>query len=463
MRRFTLSVVAFSLAAFGLALQAEPVDGEWPRWRGPFDNGVARGDAPTNWGDTQNIKWKVDVPGKGLSSPVIWKDKIFMTTAVSDAPVAPAAESGGPGPGARGKAGGKKGGAKAGRKKGGGGPGGGAGVAQHRFLVLADDRRTGKKLWEQQATETTPHEGYHRQYGSFASNSPVTDGETLITYFGSRGVYAYDLDGKPLWNKDLGDMYKRLQFGEGTAAVLHGDTVLINFDGERDDDFLVALNKNTGEEQWRTDRVDISNWAAPLVLEHAGKKQVVVAAPTKVRSYDFETGKLIWECAGLGANTIPAPVSDGEMVWVMSGYRDPNLLAIKLAGASGDITGTDHVVWTNERGNSYSSSPVLHDGILYFLTDRGMISAFDAKSGEPFYHQQRLPKVYSFKSSLVGANGKLYMASEQGDVVVLKMGKEYEVLATNTMTDEFFVATPAFAGGEIFLRGKSTLYCISEM
>ncbi len=436
MRRFTLSVVAISLAAFGLGLQAEPVDGEWPRWRGPFDNGVARGDAPTNWSDTQNIKWKVEVPGKGHSSPVIWGDKIFLTTAVSSEPV-PAAQ--------------------------GGGPGGGAGVAHHKYLVLAYDRNSGKKLWEHQATEGTPHEGYHRQYGSFASHSPVTDGETLIAYFGSRGVYAYDLAGKLLWSKDLGDMYKRLAFGEGTAPVLHGDTVLINFDDQRDDNFLVALNKKTGDEQWRTERVEISNWAAPLVLEHAGKKQIVVAAPTKVRSYDFETGELIWECAGLGANTIPAPVSDGEMVWVMSGYRDPNLLAIKLAGASGDITGTDQVVWTNERGNSYSSSPVLHDGILYFLTDRGMISAFDAKSGEPFYHQQRLPKVYSFKSSLVGANGKLYMASEQGDIVVLKMGKEYEVLATNTMTDEFFVATPAFAGEEIFLRGKNTLYCISEM
>ncbi len=459
----------FSIAATAATIPAAPppaaigVEGEWPRWRGPFDNGMARGPAPTTWSATENIQWKAEIPGRGHSSPVIWGDKIFVTTAVPTGPAAtqpearqsaqPSAQRGSGRP----KAAGKSGRGQARRR----GPGGGAGVAEHRFLLLAYDRNTGKKLWEREATRTTPHEGYHRQYGSFASSSPVTDGKIVIAFFGSRGVFAYDLDGQLQWKKtDFPRQRMRLAFGEGIAPTLHQDTLLLTFDDEGDDDFLLALDKSTGEEKWRTGRKEVSNWAAPLVVKHGGEYQVVVAAPTKVRSYRMTSGELIWEAAGLGLNTIPKPISDGEMVWVMSGYRDPNLLAIRLNGAQGDITDSSQVVWTNQRGNSYSASPVLNDGILYFVTDRGMISAFDAKTGEPHYHQQRLPNPYTLKSSPVGADGKLYVSTESGDVVVLKMGTEFEVLAVNTIEDEFFIATPAIADGRIYLRGIHTLYSI---
>ena len=433
---------------FIVPLIAEPVvDGEWPRWRGPFDNGVARGAAPTKWSATENILWKAVIPGRAHSSPVIWQDRIFATTAVETGkPAEPR-----PAPPAGSKA----------PKKGGPGGGGDMPLLEHRFIVMALDRATGKKVWEKVATTETPHEGYHNTYGSFASNSPVTDGEIVIASFGSRGVYAYDLDGNLKWEKGFGKFNLRLQFGEGTAPVLHGDTLLLNFD-HQGEDFLVALDKNTGKELWRTAREEESNWSAPLVIEHGGKTQVVVAATAKVTSYDITNGKLIWECAGLGLNTIPAPVFDGEMVYVMSGYRDPNLLAIKVAGASGDLTATEHVVWTNQRANSYTASPVLHQGILYFVTDNGFISAFDAKTGEPYYHQQRLPNPYKFKSSPVAAGGHLYLATEEGDVVVLKLGKEYVVESVNDMGDEFFVATPAFADGKMYLRGLNTLYAIGE-
>jgi outer membrane protein assembly factor BamB len=423
----------------------------WPQWRGPDFNGMARGDAPLKWSDTENIKWKAAIPGRGFSTPVVWGEKIFLTTAIPTGKTAatPASQP------AQGNQGSRSGGGR-------GGPGGGAGANQeHQFIVMCLDKKTGKTLWQKVAKTAVPHEGYHGMYGSFASNSPVTDGKNLYAFFGSRGVYCYDLNGKLLWEKDLGvQMKMRLQFGEGTAAVLHDDKLLLVFDYQGES-FIVALNKANGNEVWRAKREEISNWSTPLVVEHAGRKQVIVSAPTKVRSYDLQSGKLIWDCAGLGLNTIPQPVHQDGVVYVMSGFRDPKLLAIKL-GKEGDLTNTDAVLWSETRGLSYTPSPVLFDGKLYTLTDSGMVSVFDAKTGKPYYHQQRLPKPYNFKASPVGANGKLYLASEDGDVVILKMGEKFEVLATNTLEDQMFIASPVILNGEIFLRSQNTLFCISE-
>ena len=243
--------------------------------------------------------------------------------------------------------------------------------------------------------------------------------------------------------------------------MLHGDTVILIFD-HQGEDFIVAVDKNTGNELWRQSREEESNWSAPLVIDHGGRTQVVVSATAQVKSYDIETGEEIWECGGLGLNTIPAPVYDGENVYVMSGYRDQNMFAIKLDGASGDLTGTEHVLWENQRGNSYTPSPVLHDGILYFTSDNGMISAMDAKTGEPHYIQQRLPSPTKLKSSPVAAGDYLYQATEDGDIVVVKLGKEYEVESVNHFEGEFFIATPAFADGKIYVRGLNTLYAIGE-
>lgn len=416
-------------------------DSDWPRWRGPADDGVARGDAPTTWSDTSNIAWKVNVPGKGNSSPVIWGEKIFLTTAIPTG-AAPAAPAAAPGAGRR------------------GGPGGGAGpLVEHKFDLLCLDRKTGKTIWQKTAISATPHEGYHGQYGSFASNSPVTDGKHVFAFFGSRGIYAYDLDGNQIWGKDMGvKMRMRLSFGEGIAPTLHEDSLILGFDQEGDS-FVVVLDKNTGKEKWRAARDEISAWSAPFVVEHGGRKQVIISASKKVRSYDLQSGKLIWEAAGLGANVIPAPVHQNGIVYVMSGYRDPNLMAIRL-GRDGDLTGTDAILWSLQRGTSYTPSPVLQDNKLYFVTDTGMLTCLNATTGAPYYQQQRLPKPYSFKSSPVAVNGKLYLATENEDVVVVKMGEKFEVLATNTLADQMFIATPAVAGGDIYLRGQSTLFCI---
>jgi outer membrane protein assembly factor BamB len=421
-----------SLAAFAAA-------DDWSHWRGPNRDGMARGDAPSEWNDSNRIAWRAAIPGRGHSSPVIWGDKLFLTTAVptGDAPSQSAPQDGRRGAG-----------------------GGAASGQEHKFVVMCFDRKTGKLLWEQVAATVKPHEGYHARYGSFASNTPATDGKRLYAFFGSRGLYAYDLDGRLIWSKRFPPMRMRLGFGEGVAPTLDDQTLYLKFDQE-DGSYLVALDKDNGEERWRVQRDEISSWSEPLVVTHEGKKQLVVSATNRVRSYDARSGKLIWEASGLGANVIPSPVTANGLVFVMSGFRDPKLMAIRL-GRTGDLTGTDAIVWSNDRGNSYTPAPVLYENKLYMLTDNGMLSCLDAATGEPYYRQQRLPKPYNFKASPVGANGKLYLATEEGDVVVVRMGEKFDVIATNTLNDQMFVATPAIAGGSIYLRGQTTLFCIRD-
>jgi outer membrane protein assembly factor BamB len=441
--RISLAVIGAALLFWTLAAGLAPEETYWPYWRGPAADGMAVGNAPLNWSDTQNIRWTTDIPGLGNSSPVVWGDQIFLTTAIkTSASAAPAQTVAPPETGARGRA-----------------PAGPQ--VEHQFDVLCLDRKTGKVLWQRTATTAVPHEGSHQTYGSFASNSPVTDGKHVYAFFGSRGMYCYDMKGNLVWQKDYGvQMRMRMAFGEGMAPVLSGDRLILVFDHEGDS-FMVVLDKATGKEIWRAARDEKSSWAAPLVVDVGGRKQVVVSATKKVRSYDLENGKLIWECGGLGQNTIPQPVRQDDLIFCMSGYQNPMLLAIRL-GREGDLTGTDAVVWSQAKGNSYTPSPVIFDNKLYVLTDTGMISCYNARTGEPYYQQVRLPKAYSFKSSPVGADGKLYLASENEDVIVLKMGEKYEVLATNTMPDQVFIATPAITGGEIFLRSKARLYCIRE-
>ncbi|HEX5833759.1 MAG TPA: PQQ-binding-like beta-propeller repeat protein [Pyrinomonadaceae bacterium] len=435
-----LSVMLLSLV-FGGLVQAQG-DAHWPQWRGPFFNGMARGDAPTVWSDTKNIKWKVEIPGRGFSTPVIWGDKIFLTTAVPSGK-APEQPQAAPSPEGR-------------RAGGGAGP-----LVEHKFEVLCLDRKTGKLLWQRTAKVATPHEGFHRAYGSFASNSPITDGRYVYAFFGSRGLYAYDFNGKLIWEKDFGvQMKMRLAFGEGAAPLMLKDQLFVVFDHEGGS-FMVAVDKRNGKELWRSQREEPSSWSTPLAIDHNGRTEIIVPATNKVRSYDARNGKVLWESAGLGSNVIPVPVYHNGMVYVMSGHRDPKLMAIKL-GKEGDISGSDAIAWSHTRGIAYTTSPVLFDNKLYVVTDSGMVSAFNATTGEAFYAQTRLPKASNLKASPVGANGKLYIATEDGDVVVLKMGEKFEVIGVNTLEDQVFIATPVIADGEIYLRGQNTLFCISE-
>jgi len=420
MRRI-LATLACAACSGAVLIGAGP---DWAYWRGRNADGMAVGDAPLRWSDTQNIRWKAAIPGSGHSSPVVWGDRIFLTTAVPAAP--------------------SRGGARD--------------LVEHRFVVLCYDRQTGKQVWERVARVAVPHESYHSTYGSFASNAPVTDGKHVYAFFGSRGLYAYTTDGSLVWQKDFGALTMFMTFGEGAWTWLEGHTLLVVLDHEGDS-FLVALDAATGRERWRASRAGNTNWSGPYVTAVNGRKQVIVSATREVVAYDFESGKRVWWARGLGQNTIPQPVAANGLVFVMSGYRNPNLMAIRL-GREGDLTGTDAIVWQNARGNSYTPSPVLHDGILYALTDAGMLSAFDAATGTAHYLQQRLPKPYQFKASPVGANGRLYLASESDDVIVVRMGPTFEVLATNTLDGHTFIASPAIVDGEIYLRSTTTLFAI---
>ena len=435
-----LSVAILAMSAAAALAGQEKSPGNWPHWRGPHHTGVAEADVPLTWSDTANVRWKVEIPGRGMSTPVVWGDRLFLTTAVptAAAPAAPAEAGGGRG------------------------PGGGTGAGQeHRFEVLAIDRQSGKVLWQRTATTAVPHEGYHHIYGSFASNPPATDGQRVYAFFGSRGLFAYDLNGKELWKKDLGiKAAMHLAFGEGTGVVVDGGRIYLQYDHNQAG-AIIALDAATGNELWRVPRNHRSSWSTPLVVSHGGRKQLVVSAETKVSALDVDTGKVVWEVAALGMNPIPQPVQHGDLVVLMSGYRNPKLLAVKL-GRTGDLTGTDAIAWETTRGTSYTASPALHDARLYVIADNGQMSVFNATTGAPAYIQQRLPKPYNFKASPLVVRDRVYLATEEGDVVVVKTGDTHEILATNTLTDQSFIASPVAVGNDLYLRSRTHLFRISR-
>ena len=338
----------------------------------------------------------------------------------------------------------------------------GGGVVPDEVLsyeVHALDRGDGSTVWRRSVLTEAPHEGHHPD-GTWASGSPVTDGEVLIAFFGSRGLYAFDLDGRELWNRDFGDMRTRLGFGEGSSPALHGDRVFVIWDHE-DDSFIVALDKNSGEEIWRRDRDEMSAWTTPLVVEHGGRTQVITSATNRVRAYDAETGAPIWDTTGMTLNAIPSPVYSDGVVYLTSGFRGSKLLAVRLDGAAGDITGTDQVVWSVDRDTPYVPSPLLHDGVIYFTkVNRGILSAYDARTGEALYGNQRLGAVRNIYASPVAVGNRVYFASRDGEFLVAKAGPKFEVLAESELDDRFD-ASPAIVGDEIYLRGRSNLYCIA--
>jgi outer membrane protein assembly factor BamB len=414
-----------ALAGLCLPLGAQaPAEKFWPQWRGPHASGVSpSANPPTEWSETKNVRWKVDLPGRGASTPIVWGDRIYVSTAV---PVN--------GTGHR---------------------------AQHRFVVMALNRKDGKTVWQQVAREEQPHEGTHQEFGTMASASAVTDGELVIASFESRGIHAFDMSGKPVWQKDLGDKQMRNEFGEGSSPALYKDKLFVVWD-HQGESFIVALNKRTGDELWRQKRDEIDSWSTPLVVESGGRAQVVTGAMRRVRAYDADTGAVVWETGGLTMNPIPSPVSADGLVILMSGFRGNSLKAIRFADAKGDITGTPSVVWTLDRDTPYVPSPLLYDGILYFLkSNNALLSAVDAKTGKPHYQAQRVEGLDSVFASPVGAAGRVYLLGQQGSAVVLKHGPTLEVLTTNSLNDRFD-ASPVLVDREMYLRGYENLYCVAE-
>jgi outer membrane protein assembly factor BamB len=428
-----LSVVWIAPAASGQGV-ADPR--YWAQWRGPEATGVSRtATPPVEWSETENIRWKIQIPGRGTGSPVVWEDRVFLMTAI---PV-----------GAEGEAShAPRGGL---RERG-----------VHRFVVMAIARSDGGVIWEREVREEEPHEGAHVDNGTWASSSVVTDGEHVFAYFESRGLYAFDMDGNLEWEVDLGDKAMRNEFGEGSTPALFRDRLVVVWDHIGGQSFVTALDKNTGEEIWRADRDEIDTWATPLPVEVDGRVQVVVPGRDRLVSYDLSDGSIVWESDGLTMNPIPSPVhSDGVMI-AMSGFQGNDLKAIRLAGAQGNITGTDAILWELDRDTPYVPSPLLYDGVVYFLkTNSGILSAMDAATGTPLFELQRLEGVPNVFASPVGADGRIYLAGRDGATLVIGQGPEYEVLATNVL-DDGFDASPALVDGEIYLRGYRYLYSIGE-
>jgi outer membrane protein assembly factor BamB len=337
---------------------------------------------------------------------------------------------------------------------------GGAPRTMQEFVVLAVSRDTGDVIWRQTAREELPHEG-RQANNSWASASAITDGTHVIASFGSRGLYCYDMEGTLIWERDLGDMRTRGSFGEGSSPALFGNTVVVTWDHEGQS-FIIALEKTTGEELWRKNREEPTSWATPLIVEHAGRHQVVTPGTNRVRSYDLETGELIWQGDGLTPNAIPSPVTSDGIVYLMSGYRGNALQAVSLAVARGEISGTDALLWEHDRDSPYVPSPLLYRDTLYFLkSNNGILSAFDVSSGTAQYGPVRLEGISEVYASPVGAAGRVYILGRDGNALVLADGPELIVLARNSL-DDGFDASPAIVADEMYLRGYRYLYRISE-
>lgn len=438
-------LIGFVFVFSGLFLAAENTsdyEKHWHQWRGPYMTGVSpNGDPAIEWSETKNVKWKIAVPGKGHATPIIWGDQIFILSAVEtdkeDKPVE--------------------------QKK---SPQHGRGMPTirttkiHKFIIFAINRNDGKILWQHTVKEELPQEGTH-QFGSWASNSPITDGQHVYAYFGSRGLFCFDMKGNLKWERDFGQMSKRLNFGEGSSPALHGNKIVVNWDHEGQS-FIIALDKKTGKDIWKVDRDEATSWATPLIVEVNGKPQVITSATELIRSYDLDTGKLIWECSGMTLNAIPTPFAAEGILYVMSGFRGNALLTIRLADAKGNITDTDAIVWKHDKDTPYAPSALLYDDNLYFLkSNNGILSCFDAKTGKEYYSRQRLEGMGNVFASPVGAKDRIYITGQKGTFYVIKHGPEFKILAKNTLDDNFN-ASPVVIGNQLFLRGYKNLYCIEE-
>ncbi|MBE87707.1 MAG: hypothetical protein CMO69_08240 [Verrucomicrobiales bacterium] len=433
-----------ALFAFGIILTGKSTlkaDSNWPSWRGSTGNGTAPDSSkpPKEWSEEKNIFWKINLPGLGHSTPIIWKDKIFLTSAIAfgekkEPPIydnAPGSHDNLP-------------------------------VAQkHKFVVFCIDKITGKIIWETTCNESFPHEGGHKS-GSLASASPVTDGKQVIAYFGSHGLYSVDCQsGKILWKRDLGKMATKHGHGEGSSPVLKNNTIIINWDHEKES-AIYAIDKNTGKNIWKVDRKEVTSWSTPLIVKSGEKNHVIVSSTDRIRGYDMNNGKVIWECSGMSNNVVASPVSESEKVYLGCSYDKRAMIAIDIKGAKGDITDTDHVMWSTNKRTPYVPSPLLYKGTLYYLSHyQGILSVTHAESGETKAGPFRISALREIYSSPIGAGDHIYITSREGLTIVLSHEGEPKPVAFNKL-DDSFSASAAISNNQIFLRGEKFLYCIGS-
>ncbi len=431
-----LSIVLIAL--LGFAAHAADPEHQWGQWRGPHATGVApHADPPVRWSPTQNVRWKTPLPGRGHSSPVVWDGVVYITAAVPVGPVFPPSPD--PAPGAHDN----------------------LLVSQaQRYEVVALDARTGETRWRRTVKEAIPHEGQHRS-GSHASSSPVTDGEHVVAFFASHGLHGLTTAGELVWSVDLGVMTSKHGHGDGASPVLHGDMVAITWDHEGAS-FVAAFDKATGKQRWRVAREEPTSWSTPIVVEHEGRAQLVVNGTHRIRGYDLATGAEIWQAGGLTDNVVASPVSADGMVYAGSSYQKKSMVAVRLSGARGDLTGSDHIVWSRTRRTPYVPSPLLYGDSLYFLAHyQGVFTRVIAKTGEEPGAPIRLEGLFSIYASPVGAAGRIYVTDLEGTTAVLTRGPSPKVLALNSL-GEGVAASAAVVGDAIYLRGEHHLWCLAK-
>jgi outer membrane protein assembly factor BamB len=444
MKKLNVSMVLMILCVF-LISEGRIFAQNWPGWRGDGSGISQEKDLPLKWSEDKAVKWKTPIPGAGHSSPIVWGNRVFVTTAVAEDPNVETF----------------KGGVYLGgdRRK--------PDKSQYTYRVICLDADKGNVLWSKTVRTQEPKTRRHTK-NTYASETPVTDGKNVFASFGSTGLYCLDFEGSVIWQRDLGLLRSRSGWGTAASPVLFRNTFIVNCDSD-DESYIAAFDKSTGNPVWRTERNEGSSWGTPFLFEAAGRTTVVTNATRRMRGYDAATGKLLWECAGGSMISVPSPVATEGLVFLSSGHnlfpRRP-IVAVRLT-ASGDITPpigrseSDGVAWLHRSGGPYVTSPIAIGEYLYVPQDKGYLNCYEARTGKSVYKKKKLGERNTITASPVAADGRIYIQTEGGECYVIKPGPQFEILAVNKL-DETFCASPAVSAGKIFLRGRKKLYCIAK-
>lgn len=424
--------------------------GNWPSFRGNQASGVADGqNLPDHWDGTRgtNIRWKTRIPGLAHSSPVIWGDRLYVTTAISS----------------RGEATFKHGLYGEGDAS--------PDRSVHQWKLYCLDKRSGRIVWEKIAYTGVPREKRHMK-STYANSTPATDGRYVVAFFGSQGLYGFSAQGDLLWKRDLGVLdvgaYDAPEYEWGTASspIIYGSKVIVQCDTQKED-FLLAADIATGTTLWKAGRDELPSWGTPNVFTGAGRAELVTNASNFIRGYDPETGKELWRLGGSSKITAPTPVFSEDLIVVASGRRPEAPLFVIRAGASGDITpgqgqsSSQQILWSRQQRGSYMPTPLVYRGFLYVLANQGIFDCYELRSGKELYRQRIAHQGGGFSASPVAADGRIYLPGEDGDVFVVKAGKEFELLSTNPM-GERLMATPALSDGTMYIRAEHSVFAIGR-
>lgn len=432
---------ALTFVACLFSLSLSPLAAPWPQWRGPDGQGVSpESKLPSEWAPDKNITWKTPIPGRGHSSPVVWNDRVFLTTDIEGDTIpgaAPAKHAIEGKPFVH--------------------PDSVGGNRHHTMKVLALDARSGKILWEQTAYAGAVYDDRHKR-GSYASPTPVTDGRRVFAYFGSEGVYAYDVDGKPLWKASVGKI-ATLGMGVATSPVLHRDLIILQCDDDEGaKSFIVALDASTGRERWRQPRKVQVSWATPAVRRVGSRTELVTNGTELIIAYDPATGKELWQVKGVESNAIHTPLLWQDMVFLTAGF--PAKRTIAIVGSSEKAGEAPRIAWQYDKGTAYVASGIAYGDYIYLITDKGILSCLDPRTGDVKYDNGRVPTPASFMASPVAFDGKLLITSVEGETFVIKAGPQHEVLQKNSV-GEPVMASLAIADGSIYIRGEQHLFKIT--